>query len=258
MTEVVSYPNDGHRDSALVEAESFWFRHRNDCLLPLINNFHPAGAGLFLDIGGGNGFVSSALQASGHEVALLEPGLTGCKTAKARGVDTVIHSTLRECGFPGESVPAVGLFDVIEHMEDDVAFLQEVREILPKNGCLFATVPAWSFLWSEEDEIAGHFRRYNRVEFHQLFEDSGFKVSYITYFFTFLPAPIFLLRTIPSAIASIFRRSQGQGTGRAHHASPKSTLSGAIKSIHAYEVDRITNLTPLPFGASLLAVVTKV
>src|SRR5215813_1634544 len=80
----VSYPEDGNAECRSVEDSSFWFAHRNACIVEVMKRFPPSG--LILDIGGGNGFVSLALEKAGWEVALIEPGIQGAINAKARGL----------------------------------------------------------------------------------------------------------------------------------------------------------------------------
>jgi hypothetical protein len=70
--ERVSYPDQGNAACLAVEDRSFWFRHRNGCIVSLVRRFPPEG--VFLDIGGGNGFVSRGLTAAGVTCALVEPG----------------------------------------------------------------------------------------------------------------------------------------------------------------------------------------
>ena len=66
-----------------IEKDSFWFNHRND----VISNFVKRYSSLetFVDIGGGNGFVSKRLQDEGIPTILLEPGKYGVLNAKNRG-----------------------------------------------------------------------------------------------------------------------------------------------------------------------------
>src|SRR6266568_7755747 len=73
----VSYPEAGNDICFDIEDASFWFRHRNACIRAVVERYPPAG--LFLDIGGGNGYVAQALQALGIEVALVEPGSAGAR-----------------------------------------------------------------------------------------------------------------------------------------------------------------------------------
>ena len=118
--EKISYPSGGNEECFSVEESSFWFRHRNNCIVSVVNSYPPANKGKIFDIGGGNGFVSSSLANAGFDVALVEPGQTGACYAKARGIKNVICATTSTAQFKPNSLPAVGLFDVIEHMENDV------------------------------------------------------------------------------------------------------------------------------------------
>lgn len=93
----ISYP-DG-RSQACADAEegenTGWFDHRANVLAMTLKAFPPGGT--MLDVGGGNGFVTRALQAGGHDVALLEPDPTAVARARASGVPPVVHATPR-CG----------------------------------------------------------------------------------------------------------------------------------------------------------------
>src|SRR4051794_24224669 len=156
--DVVSYPADGNEAAYLVEDVSWWFRHRNACIAAAVSKFPPPEGEPIFDIGGGNGFVSVGLNRAGFEVVLVEPGPVGAANAKARGVPVVICATPASAGLPAAAIGAVGLFDVIEHIEDDLAFLYSTRALMKDNGRLYATVPAYRALWSEEDRLVGHFR----------------------------------------------------------------------------------------------------
>lgn len=131
----VSYPSDGNVQCAQVEDRSFWFAHRNRCILALSHAYPPSGA--IFDIGGGNGYVTQALVASGLDAVLVEPGPAGARAAKARGLDHVVCSTLEDAKFRDQSIPAIGLFDVIEHIRDDSGFMRRVHAILTAGGRLY-------------------------------------------------------------------------------------------------------------------------
>src|SRR5712692_4618252 len=115
----VSYPDGGNEFCFAVEESSFWFRHRNNCILEVVKSFPPPGA--FFDVGGGNGYVARAIQNAGLETVLIEPGLSGAQNAHRRGVLNVVRATLEDAGFLPEVFPAVGLFDVVEHIQEDRA-----------------------------------------------------------------------------------------------------------------------------------------
>ena len=44
-SEAISYPEEGNEACFEVEDRSFWFRHRNDCLVEMVRNFPPEGKG---------------------------------------------------------------------------------------------------------------------------------------------------------------------------------------------------------------------
>ena len=194
--QTVSYPPHGNADCFAIEDRSFWFRHRNRCIIDLVRRFPPTGT--LLDIGGGNGFVARGLLDAGIPCALLEPGVDGALAASARGVEPVICATLESAGLSACSLSAAGLFDVIEHIEDDVGVLREVWRLIKPAGALFLTVPAYQFLYSRDDEVAGHYRRYTLRSLGRALTEAGFRTAFASYIFAPLPPLVFLSRTVPS------------------------------------------------------------
>jgi SAM-dependent methyltransferase len=191
----VDYPDEGNAFCFQVEDQSFWFAHRNRCLLGAIARFPPPGA--IFDIGGGNGFVARGLVDAGYEAVVVEPGAVGASNARARGLAPVICSTLEDAGFLAGALPAAGLFDVLEHIEDDRHVLGRLAALIQPGGRLYLTVPAYQALWSGEDELGGHHRRYTRASLSRVVTEAGFTVEFASYFFWPLPLPILLLRALP-------------------------------------------------------------
>jgi SAM-dependent methyltransferase len=192
----VSYPAGGNAACLQVEDRSFWFRHRNRCILRVVERFKPLGA--LLDVGGGNGYVARGLQQAGIDCVLVEPGVDGALAAHARGVGKVICSRLEDAGLRAGSFAAAGLFDVLEHLEDEEAALCTIRDILAPEGRLFVTVPAFQALFSTEDVAAGHYRRYSATRLERTLRQAGFELDYLTYLFWPLPLPVFLFRVLPT------------------------------------------------------------
>lgn len=95
----------------------------------------------FFDVGGGNGYVSHSLQENGDRTTLIEPGLQGCVNARKRGLSAWLVSSWRTLGWDKERFWRMGLFDVVEHIEDDVSFLRSAYEMLEVGGTVFITVP---------------------------------------------------------------------------------------------------------------------
>jgi SAM-dependent methyltransferase len=253
----VSYPEWGNQACFDVEDSSFWFRHRNACILEALRQYPPPGP--LFDIGGGNGFVAKAMQDVGLEVVLVEPGAVGAVNARQRGIEHVVLATLEDAGFVPGSLPAVGLFDVVEHMEDDHKFLQTIHTHLASQGRVYLTVPAYQALWSEADVVAGHHRRYSRHALRELIERSDLKVEFATGFFQFLPPAILAMRVIPYRLGWKVRPEPQDGdTKMASQHKVKSELIGRILNrMQQRELAGIRARRQNKFGASWLLVAQK-
>jgi SAM-dependent methyltransferase len=248
----VSYPEHGNAACLQVEDRSFWFRHRNRCIVSVVRRFAPQG--VLLDIGGGNGYVSKGLAEAGIACAVLEPGIEGALAARARGVDPVICARLEDLGMAPGSVGAAGMFDVLEHIEDDAGVLRQVHALLRPGGLLFLTVPAYAFLHSADDVVAGHFRRYTLRSLTRAVIDNGFRPEYGTYLFAPLPPLVLLLRTLPSLLG--LRRPADDEVPTSEHV-PQGFSAHIMDRVLNTEAQRIEAGGTIPFGTSCLAVCIK-
>jgi SAM-dependent methyltransferase len=249
----ISYPEDGNQTCFELEDSSYWFRHRNDVITHLVKKSSPNVT--FFDIGGGNGCVSYALQRQGHDVVLLEPGQSGVRNAKQRGLNTVIQSTLEDAGFAHGSVPSAGIFDVLEHIEQDIGFLEMLHRYLQPQGYLYITVPAFDFLWSAEDTHAGHFRRYTISSLTTVLKKAGFDTEYCSYLFAFLVPPIFAVRSLPSRLG--IRKTVKAATTQKEHSAGGGLSAAIVDQCLAFELNRIKRGKCIPIGSSCIAVARK-
>jgi 2-polyprenyl-3-methyl-5-hydroxy-6-metoxy-1,4-benzoquinol methylase len=78
------------------------------------------------------------------------------------------------------------LLDVIEHLPDDLQALRQARDALKPGGYLFITTPAFPQLWSYNDDMAHHLRRYRGSDFVRLARESGLTLCDSRYFMFFL------------------------------------------------------------------------
>jgi len=93
-----------------------------------------------------------------------------------------------------EEFDVIGLFDVIEHIEEDDLVLSQVNSALKSNGVVIITVPQHMCLWSAADEYACHIRRYSKYEIEQKITNAGFEILRSTSFVTLLLPALFLSR----------------------------------------------------------------
>jgi hypothetical protein len=250
----VSYPEEGNALCFMVEESSFWFVHRNQCILEVMKLFPPEGT--LFDVGGGNGCVARAIQEFGLEVVLVEPGLDGVRNAVRRGIRQVVRSTLEESGILPESLPAVSLFDVAEHIRDDCDFLTRTGRLMIPGGRVYITVPAYQWLWSDEDILAGHFRRYTLRRLRSVLEKAGFAIDFSSYIFSFLPLPILLRRVLPYRLHLGSKEASEQGV-RSDHEISHPTARKILQALTRWELARLVKQQPLAFGGSCLAVARK-
>jgi 2-polyprenyl-3-methyl-5-hydroxy-6-metoxy-1,4-benzoquinol methylase len=253
--EVISYPDSGNAHCLQIEDSSFWFAHRNACIASLVKKFAPQKT--FWDIGGGNGYVSKGLQKEGIEVILVEPGEKGAQAAFKRGVKQVICSTLEQSGLKAESVEAAGLFDVVEHIKNDREFLFTLSTSMPQGAMVFITVPAYQFLWSSDDDYAGHYRRYTIKLLRKTLSEAGFEMVYGTYIFSVLIFPIYIFRTLAQKLV----KSKSAAVGSIDKANNEHSNSGILTKLMgpfwALERWMIKNSIKIPFGGSCLVVARK-
>lgn len=245
----VSYPSSGNEDCSAIEDGSFWFEHRNRVIGELVAQFPPLGT--LFDVGGGNGFVAQALQERGHRVVVVEPGEVGARNAKARGLQEVVCATFSGAGLRPRSLPAVALFDVIEHVEGDSEFLRLVASRLAPGGRVYLTVPSHRWLWSWDDVAAGHHRRYSSRRLGRLLDSADLVAERASHFFAWLPLPVLVLRCLPSFWGAC--RPPSRSLHRDHQL-PKGRIGELLRAALAWELGAIARGRNLSIGASLIVV----
>lgn len=86
-------------------------------------------------------------------------------------------------GAAAESFPAGNSFDtvvclnVVEHLEDDVAVLRNIRSVLEKDGRAVVLVPNGPWLHGTLDQVLGHRRRYTREQLTAVGQQAGLRLE---------------------------------------------------------------------------------
>ena len=141
----------------------------------------------------------------------------------------------------------VTAFDVIEHVEQDVASLSMLGQQLAPGGRLFMTVPALPWLWSKHDETHHHYRRYTRQSLEAALRQAGLRPVRVSYFNTLLFPLIAGLRLL---------RKQLHLKETADDAMPGAWTNVILKAIFGAESAVVGRLN-LPIGVSLMAVAER-
>jgi SAM-dependent methyltransferase len=242
--EAVRFPAGGHERLARIEDESPWFRYRNRVVLDLLELGGWPTA--MWEVGSGNGFVAMAIRDRGVEAVAIEPAPAGAAAARDRGLSSIC-ARLEQLELPDGTLPAIGLFDVLEHLPDPEPLLEEAHRVLAPGGALLVTVPALPRLWSAADERAGHVRRYGRLSLDRLLASRGFERETLRYAFASMVLPVALARTLPHRLG---RRGRPR---LAAELAPRGALPRAAWSLLLGIERALTALVSPPLGTSLAA-----
>jgi hypothetical protein len=147
------------------------------------------------------------------------------------------------------------LFDVVEHIADDHAFMAGIKRALIPEGRVYITVPAYEWLWSDEDVFAGHSRRYTIPTLRALLQRSGYEVEFETYFFGYLPLPILLQRVIPYRFGR--KAELSEEAARSDHEIGNPRVGQILEALNRRELSRLAGRRPVRFGGSCLVVARK-
>jgi ubiquinone/menaquinone biosynthesis C-methylase UbiE len=76
--------------------------------------------------------------------------------------------------------------EVLEHIQHDKMFLQKINNLLANSGQIVLSVPARKKYWSKDDEIVGHYRRYEKLELYEKLIETGYsQIKIVAYGFPF-------------------------------------------------------------------------
>ena len=229
-----------------VEQSHWWYIGRRRILAGFVEQIcrqvkdRPA---RILDVGCGTGanllMLSKYGQAEGVDVS--EDALEFCR---ARGLDHVKLGAAEELPYDDGTFDLVTAFDVVEHMDDDLAGLKEMRRVLRPGGRVLLFVPAFMFLWGLQDDVSHHRRRYRLPELARVLEEAGFEIERTTYANITFFLPILLMRKL--------MRLTGMKAESENNINV-SALNGLLGRLFGAE-SWILQRTNLPFGVSGLCV----
>jgi SAM-dependent methyltransferase len=176
-----------YRQFEELEKTHWWFRGRRTVYLGLLKH-HLAGKrpARILDLGCGMGGFLPGLSRIGERVFPSDISVEGLARCAERGFESGVVSSGYALPYADASFDLVCMFDAIEHIEDDHRALREVARILKPGGLALATVPAYQFLYANNDRIAQHFRRYDRRRLRTALEQAGLRMERNTHTNVFL------------------------------------------------------------------------
>lgn len=254
--ESPDFPKNSFYELYQKEDANFWFRSRNRIIRFLIKKYllSPAGDQMsLLEVGCGTGYVLKGLsELKNLRLVGADVHLEGLKYARMRLPDVeLIQLDVSRMPFESE-FDAVGLFDVLEHIENDEQVLKGVHHVLKPRGTLFVTVPQHQFLWSRVDEMAGHKRRYSGIALETLLKNQGFEIIHRCSFVSLL----FPLMVVSRCLQKVFTSKSHPGSFNEFNIP--SSLNAFLEKIMTVEEWLIRKGVSVPFGGSLVVVSRKI
>jgi SAM-dependent methyltransferase len=181
-----------------VEQEHWWYTGRRKILTGFVEEIcrqvtdrRPR----ILDVGCGTGanllMLSEYGEAEGVDIS--EDALAFCRE---RGLDKVRLGAGEKLPYEDGTFDLVTALDVVEHMDDDLAGLREMRRVLRPGGRVLLFVPTFMFLWGLQDDVSNHRRRYRLPELRRVLEQAGFEIERTTYANITFFLPILVMRQL--------------------------------------------------------------
>lgn len=239
---------------AELEESHFWFTGRRQIFFDLLDH------GLardgrkrrdleVLEIGCGAGGMLGPLGRYGR-VTGLDYSQASMRHCRSRGFRRVITAIGSELPFPDHTFDLIALFDVIEHIPDDRQVLAEVRRVLKPDGKVFISVPAYQFLYSQNDRVVHHLRRYTAGGLARVIRAAGLEAEKITYFNTFLFPLILAAIGVLKLKERLFGLPEGETNLHHRFARPVNAIFAGVMSSERLLLRNME----FPFGHSLIGV----
>lgn len=232
-----------------VEGKHWWFVGRRRIIAEFVEEVCRAIGKTrpeILDIGCGTGANLQMLSQFGAAEG-VDVSIEALDFCRARGLAEVKQGAAEHLPFADASFDLVTGLDVVEHLNDDIAGLREMRRVLRPDGRAVLFVPAFMFLWGVQDDISHHRRRYTLPELKEKLREAGLTIeraSYanITFFFPILIGRV-LMRLTGLRPASENNITVGALNG----------LLGRILGAESWWLRRMN----FPFGVSIICVARK-
>jgi SAM-dependent methyltransferase len=229
------------------EDRHWWFKGRWAVVEALLARTPLPPEPRILDAGCGTGGnlqrYSRLGQASG-----VDPFPDAVRFCRERGLDSVQQAGLESLPFEDRSFDLIAATDVLEHIAAEHQALRELWRVAATDAALLLTVPAYMWLWSQEDENLHHKRRYTKPRLKQAVEQCGWEPRIATYFNSLLLAPIALARRLP----------QRSGESKAELERTPAFLNGPLSVPMRIEAGLIRRGASLPAGVSVGIVCRKI
>jgi SAM-dependent methyltransferase len=234
-------------DMAKAESSHWWFTGRRHILEDIIKGLHLSGNPEILEIGSGTGGNLKMLSQFGKVIAVEMNDDARDLSEQIPDISCEIQAGYapNNLGLGSRKFDLICLFDVLEHIDQDIETLNIVKSLLAPGGTVIITVPAYRALWGSHDEHLHHYRRYERAELKDKIINAGYIVKKLSFMNMFL-LPLAILARVVDKI-----RKPKSATGTK---SPHPAVNNTLRMIFSSEKSLLQKMD-IPFGLSLVAIV---
>lgn len=181
-----------------MEGDYWWHKSKRECVISLLKRFNKLDSKI-LDVGCGTGYLLKDLNHHTTKSYGLDSSKLSLRYSKKRGLKNISFFDIEKGPFKG-SFDVITATDVIEHIQNDNQAMGNIAKSLKSHGFVVISTPAFPFLWSYWDVLAGHYRRYDKDSLFRLLEDNGFEVCYFSYTDMVIFIPAIISRFIKSRL----------------------------------------------------------
>jgi SAM-dependent methyltransferase len=196
-----------------------------------------------LDVGCGDGLLFERLSRLGTVEGIdMEAALQTQSKWRSRIYCGSFDQSFR----PSEKYSLILMLDVLEHLADPLAALNNVRRLLLPNGLFVATVPAFMAAWTNHDDLNQHVARFTKRSLIKMLDSSGMQALEQHYFFHWT----FIAKLLVRGYEALLPRSP-----KVPDIPPQWMNQSLYLLCRAEQIS--LGCLPLPFGSSLIAISRK-
>lgn len=167
-----------HQHSGGENLEVMREAHKYNRFLRVLIREHAGSAKTALDFGAGIGTFSNSVELPPQQIHCVEPDVASQGHLSVKNFRA--HSDIKEV--EDCSIDYVFSLNVLEHIEDDAAAMNELYRVIKPGGRLLIYVPAFMALYTSMDSHVGHHRRYRLSGLKKLVSKAGFEIEKSAYF----------------------------------------------------------------------------
>jgi SAM-dependent methyltransferase len=234
-----------------VEETHWWYEARRDIIFDWVKRMLARyEAPRVLDIGCGTGFNITYLHQIGYDqVDGLDISGDALMYCKSRRLHSLMIGSAENLPLQSSTYDVILALDIVEHIANDRQVLSEIFRALKTDGTLVVFVPAYQFLWSFQDEISHHQRRYEANDLKYKILQAGFEINKLSYVNSLLFPVIWFGRYILRMFPDFFKISS------------ESQMNPPWMNKFLYYIFRaelpLLRFINFPFGVSIICVCTK-